>query len=341
MNVLRNGGKYSFFNNLDLSDRLVVKNYLFNFDSLGNCWLEDAEDFKTPEKLYDINSGMRKDIKKSFNFYNKNLGVLLTGNKGQGKSLNAKLLCKEIEVPIIIVNKSIPRNVDFVRFFNGIKQDYCFFVDEFEKLFDNRGEKDFHEQDIFLSFMDGVLTNEHKVLFLLTTNGDVNQYFINRPSRIKFLQNYNELPADLFNMILDDKLINKLHRSDLIDNVSLLNLNIDLLISIIDDINLFEKPFSEFKEIYNYKPVNYKYEIFVIDGGVEKYQGTRTSRRRVQATWGNILDLEVTEMISIGKDEFTFLSNDTEWDADDNRVETSNVYRVKLFDSSLVTSKAL
>jgi hypothetical protein len=25
---------------------------LFNFDDLGNCWLEDVEDFKFPEKIY-------------------------------------------------------------------------------------------------------------------------------------------------------------------------------------------------------------------------------------------------------------------------------------------------
>ncbi len=192
MNILKNNGQYSFYNELTIEKELAVKNYIFNFDEFGNCWLEDAEDFKIPKKVYDVNSGMRKDIKRAFEFYDKNMGVLLTGNKGQGKSLNAKLLCKEMGIPTILVTKSIPKDVNFVRFFNSIKQNYCFFIDEFEKLFADKGRtnenKDYHEQDVFLSFMDGVLTNEHKVLFLLTTNDSVSEYFINRPSRVKFLQ---------------------------------------------------------------------------------------------------------------------------------------------------------
>ena len=192
MNILKNNGQYTFFNSLEIEKTLTPKNYIFNYDNLGNCWLEDAEDFKIPSKVYDVNSSMRENVIKSFNGYNKNLGVLLTGNKGQGKSLNAKLLCLELNIPVIIVNKSIPKEVNFVKFFNNIKQNYCFFVDEFEKLFSDKGmsesKADYHEQDVFLSFMDGVLTNDHKVVFLLTTNESVNEYFINRPSRVKFLK---------------------------------------------------------------------------------------------------------------------------------------------------------
>jgi len=123
MNILKNNGQYSFFNSLTIEKILLPKNYIFNFDSFGNCWLEDAEDFKVPDKVYDVNSEMRKDIITSFRGYKKNLGVLLTGNKGQGKSLNAKLLCRELNIPTIIVNKSIPKDVNFVKFFNDIKQD--------------------------------------------------------------------------------------------------------------------------------------------------------------------------------------------------------------------------
>ena len=125
MNILKNNGQYTFFNSLTIDKVLLPKNYIFNFDSFGNCWLEDAEDFKVPFKVYDVNSLMRKDVIKSFEYYNKNLGVLLTGNKGQGKSLNAKLLCRELGIPTIIVNKSIPKSVNFVKFFNNIKQNYC------------------------------------------------------------------------------------------------------------------------------------------------------------------------------------------------------------------------
>lgn len=327
MNILKNNGKYTFYNQLTIDKKLETKNYIFNFDDLGNCWLEDAEDFKFPKKIYDINSGMRKDIKLVFDSYERNLGVLLTGNKGQGKSLEAKLLCKELGLPVILVNKSIPKDVNFVSFFNGIKQNYCFFVDEFEKLFADKGRtdanKDYHEQDVFLSFMDGVLTNEHKVFFLLTTNDSVSEYFINRPSRVKFLKEYDELSEEVFNMIVDDKLQDKSLREDLEDNVSLINLNIDLLVSIIDDINLLKRPFSEFKDSYNYKLEQYKYEMTMIDGVSEKFIGFFTNKKKLKVNSTYINGYHVKEMIKFTKNEFIFTSDkwfETE-DGDDEQRE--------------------
>lgn len=313
MNILKDRNKYFFYNSLTIENKLEPKEYLFNFDELGNCWLEDIERFKLPSKIYDVNNNLRDSISKSFNANNKNLGVLLTGNKGQGKSLEAKLICKEMKLPIIVINKSIPQEVNFVKFFNDIKQNYILFVDEFEKLFKEKGtsedkENSYHRQEIFLSFMDGVLTNEHKVLFLLTTNDSVNEFFINRPSRIKFLVEYSELPEELFNLITTDKLKNKELRIDLEENVSLINLNIDLLISIIDDINLFNKPFSEFKDIYNYKFELYKYEVSKIINGVEKYENFHNSTKRFKPTDTYIAGYSIKNMIKFTKDEIIFTS---------------------------------
>lgn len=320
MNILKDNGRYRFFNSLTIDKELPVKNYIFDYDSFGNCFLRDAEDFKFPEKVYDVNAEMRSDIIKAFNAYDKNLGVLLTGAKGQGKSLNAKLLCKEINLPVIIVNKSIPKDVNFVEFFNGIKQNYCMFIDEFEKLFANKGQSnenvDYHEQDVFLSFMDGVLTNEHKVMFLLTTNETVNEYFINRPSRVKFLQEYNELPEELFNQITDDRLNNSKYKSDLEDSISLINMNIDLLISIIDDINLFDKPFSEFKDIYNYRLQQYKYEMNFINNGKEQFEGFFSTKKKIKVDNRYINNMLVLEMMKFTKDEIIFRTQ--KWVDDDD-----------------------
>ena len=313
MNILNNNGKYHFFNALKIEEELENKNYLFNFDELGNCWLEDVESFKFPSKIYDVDSNLRNYIAKSYAANNRNLGVLLTGNKGQGKSHCAKLICKELNQPTILINKQIPADINFVKFLNEIKQDHTLFVDEFEKLFNE--EKDgnevngYHTQETFLSFMDGVLTNEHKVLFLLTTNESVNQFFINRPSRIKFLQEYNELPEELFNLITDDRLKNLAFKEDLEENISLVNLNIDLLISIIDDINLFNKPFSEFKDMYNYKFEQYKYEVYKTDKGAETWDSMFNSSRKFKYSDRYIGNYNVDEMIKFKSDEIIFKTN--------------------------------
>lgn len=325
MNILKNNGKYHFYNQLTMVDSLEPKNYLFNFDTFGNCFLEDIEDFKTPEKIYETSGELRNLVSTSFNSNKKNLGVLLSGSKGMGKSIEAKLLCKEMNLPIIVINKSIPIDVNFVNFLNDIKQDYCLYVDEFEKLFANTssgdGEKHFHSQESFLSFMDGVLTNDNKILFLLTTNERVNEYFINRPSRVKFLREYDELPEVLFEMIVEDKLVNKEFKDDLEQNVSLINLNIDLLISIIDDINLFNKPFSTFKDNYNYKFEQYKYEVYITKNGVETFDRFFTSDRKLKPNLQYISHYNVDKILKFTKDEIVFTTISIDYDDDDKEIK--------------------
>lgn len=328
MNILKDNGKYYFYNTLKIDKQLKPKNYLFNFDEFGNCWLEDIEGFKFPEKIYDVNHNLREMIKTSFNSGEKNLGVLLTGNKGQGKSLTAKLICSEANTPTIIINKQIPIDVNFIKFFNQIKQNYVLFVDEFEKLFNttkntNNKESSYHSQESFLSFIDGVFTNKHKILFLLTTNDNINEFFINRPSRIKFVQEYDELPEELFNMIVDDKLVNKEFKSDLEDNVSMINLNIDLLISIINDINLFNKPFSDFIGFYNYKFEFYKYEIYKINtNGNEVFEKFYNAEKKIKQNDRYIGDYKVKELLKFTKDEIRFTSIEYSYDKDDNEIST-------------------
>ena len=109
-------------------------------------------------------------------------------------------------------------------------------------------------------------------------------------------------------MTVADKLNNKNFREDLEDNVSLINLNIDLLISIVEDINLFNKPFSEFKEIYNYKLEQYKYEMIFIEDSVEKFQGFFTSKIKIKSDATHINNQDVEEMLKYSKDEIIFKS---------------------------------
>ena len=209
------------------------------------------------------------------------------------------------------MNKSIPSNVNFTKFLTGIKQDYILFVDEFEKLFPETSKGDpenkKHSQESFLSFMDGVMTNDNKIIFLLTTNEQVNEYLINRPSRIKFLQEYTELPEELFDLIVEDRLVNKEFKADLEENVSLLNMNIDLLISIVEDINLFDRPFSEFMKFYNYKFEQYRYDVYVTKGTEsEHWERIYVSNGKVKYTHTYIGNHTVEKMIKFSKDEIIF-----------------------------------
>jgi hypothetical protein len=124
------------------------------------------------------------------------------------------------------------------------------------------------------------------------------------------LQEYAELPEDLFNMIVDDKLDNPEHKKDLEENVSLVNLNIDLLISIIDDINLFGKPFSTFKSMYNYQFEQYKYEVYHIVNGIDVFKTIYTTNKKIKYTDTYLAGESVIDMVSFKKDEIVFKAKD-------------------------------
>lgn len=347
MNIVKTEGQYRFFNQLEFLKELAPKNYVFEFDAYYNPYLRDTNEFRLPLKLYDIDTSFRKIVKRSYESYDTNLGVLLMGNKGQGKSVTAKLLCKELGLPVITITGRIPVDVDFIKFFNGIEQDFVLFIDEFEKLFDTTDGHDdtkYHSQEKFLSFMDGVSGDKkNKIVFIFTSNENVNEYLINRPSRIKFVREYNELPEELFHQIADDLLVNKKYKQDLEENLSFLNLNIDLLISIINDVNLFNQPFSSFSEIYNYKFELYRYDVYLTDKetGKERWYTTITLDKKPKINTKRISSYPVNNIISFKKDEIVFDTLIWDDEKDDTKEATLRLIPIKGNTITTVTKTVL
>ncbi len=259
MKIVENANKYHIYNNITITDTLENNIYSVQKSMFG-YYLQKEEDFKFPSKIYDVEKPFRDVVLKRFKEGDKNLGVLLSGTKGQGKSLTAKLLCKESNIPVILLTSRFDSDVfDFLR---TIEQEYVLFVDEFEKLYpkgetryddnDNKLESK-NSQNMWLPVMDGGIQFPNKVLFIFTVNDEVSEYLMNRPSRIRYNKKYNKLDKSLFDLIVEDKLENKEYVSDLEACVSLENLNVDTLISIIEDINMLNQSPSTFMSFFNYR----------------------------------------------------------------------------------------
>ena len=210
-----------------------------------------GEKFNFPYKIYDLQNDFINYIIKTFNNTNTNLGVLLSGVKGSGKTVIAKQLCNQLNLPVIIIRNSDDDILDFV---STLANDCIIFLDEYEKIFDE-------DDGYILSIMDGVYTN-YRRLFLLTTNDlSINENLLNRPSRIRYVKEFKNLDLNIIKEYIKDNLIQLEYTDQVVDYLDTLEIStIDIVKTIIEDINIHG--FETFKENsinFNVKKSEYRY----------------------------------------------------------------------------------
>jgi len=280
MTILSNAGKMIFITDMfRLDSELEMgKVYSFNSDFDGNMWLNPADSLELPAKIYDFEQDFRNQILTTLRHKssNMNIGVLLEGYKGQGKSVIAKQLAIESGLPVVLINSKIALAANFNYFLSCIRQDYVLLIDEFEKLFHNddinsEKDKDHHGQNSFLSLFDGVNGLHNKRLVILTSNKEIGDKFINRPSRIRYYKKFNFMNKKVFDAILKDKLKKKKYAKDLEEHLDIPTCTIDILTTIIDEINIQDKPYSTFKDFFNRVEKEITYNVDKYDEEKQKW----------------------------------------------------------------------
>lgn len=232
-----------------------------------------ADEFTFNYKIYNLETDFINHVITAFNNCDSNLGVLMYGTRGSGKSASAKIICNKINLPIFVIkpiqDMSTSNLIDYISTFNF---DCVFLFDEFEKNFSK-------EDSSILSIMDGVYTSKYRRLFILTTNNlSVNENLLSRPSRIRYLKEFGNLSLDAINNYLDDNLSkeNYKHKDEIISYIDTLEIStIDILKCIVDEIRIFGyDEFIKSKKFFNTKTNSYnyyiKYEVFDIDDDVDK-----------------------------------------------------------------------
>ena len=177
-------------------DGLVVRNqlppacYEVFFDKMKGWFLKQTDEIEIKEKVYGIHQDKVNKVMQSFKRFNRNLGVILSGDKGIGKSLFSKMLAKEaIEqgFPLIIVNSYIPGIASFL---TSIQQEVVVLFDEFDKTFPSgegtSSQSPNDSQAEMLTLFDGIA--QGKKLFVVTCNSlrNINSYLVNRPGRFHY-----------------------------------------------------------------------------------------------------------------------------------------------------------
>ena len=114
MNYLVEHNEWSIISQFRLEEKLENKVYSFEVGAFGRMFLKEHNELSIPSPLYDVDRDFRNLVFNSFNNNQGNMGVLLSGVKGSGKTVCAKLICKEANLPIILIDKPIDADVDFM-----------------------------------------------------------------------------------------------------------------------------------------------------------------------------------------------------------------------------------
>lgn len=239
MHIVESGKRYRVFNNaITTYDQLPPKTYRVDYDPETRIFsLLEAHDFEIPEtKIYGQHLDKVKKVLNSMDKMNRNLGVILSGDKGIGKSLFSKCLglkARKKGIPVILVNEY---HEGIANFLEEIEQTVMILFDEYDKTFD---EKKHNCQAEMLSLFDGVSAG--KKLFVITCNEiqSLSQYLINRPGRFHYHFRFLYPTADEIRDYMEDKLDKQYY--DEIENVIAfsvrMNLNYDCLRSIAFELN--------------------------------------------------------------------------------------------------------
>ena len=218
-----------------------------NHPMLGLYLTKTGEDFEFNHKIYGIEKDFINRVTKSYSVITDNMGVLLNGVKGTGKSVTAKLICNELKnfLPIIIVDKAYEGLPQFI---SKIQQEVIIFIDEFEKVYQEYSSE-------VLTIMDGVYKTGYKRLFLLTTNNlYINQNMLQRPGRIRYVKTYGDLELPVVKEIIDDLLLYPEFRADCLEAISTLEIiTIDLVKAIINEVNIHVESPTKFMDVFNVK----------------------------------------------------------------------------------------
>ena len=250
---LKNGNTFRVSSKeaMDLHETLPAGNYVIKQDAFGNLFLEQIDSFEIKGKLYGNTLRHTDRILNTFNSRPAATGVMLTGEKGSGKTLLSKNLAivgAQQGIPTIVINA--PWHGDkFNSLIQSIDQACIIIFDEFEKVYDEEG------QEALLTLLDGVFPS--KKLFVLTCNDKwkVDRHMRNRPGRIFYMIDFKGLNSEFIREYCEDNMNDKQHIERMVQIAGTFDeFNFDMLKATVEEMNRYNESPQEAMAMLNAKP---------------------------------------------------------------------------------------
>lgn len=236
-----------------LLDNLPVGNYIV-VETMQGLMFKRVDSFGDPGRMYGNINTRAERIMTTFMDRPRTTGVLLSGEKGSGKSQlarNVSRLGYEAGLPTILINAPFCGDA-FNALLATIEQPAIILMDEFEKVYSETPQ-----QEAVLTLLDGMMTS--KKLFVLTVNDRyrVNEHMKNRPGRIFYSIDFAGLEPEFIREYCEENL----NDQDEIANVLTISamfqaFNFDMLKAFVEEMNRYNETAFDAMEMLNAKPVD-------------------------------------------------------------------------------------
>lgn len=253
---------------------LPLGTYRVHFDPKEGFSLLRTENLAVGgERIYGQREQKVAKIFRSYGRSERSLGVMLSGDKGQGKSLFLRMLASEAidrGIPVVLVTEDADGISDFL---DSLEECLIIF-DEFEKTFPNGRHlhhNDLNRQNQFLSLFDGM--SSVKRIYCVTVNDvqDVSPYIVNRPGRFHYHMRFDYPGPEEVRQYLSDQAPEAPAAE--VESAALfsrrVNLNYDHLRAIAFELNTPTALFAEIVQDLNIKAIEpslYRVEAKFADG---------------------------------------------------------------------------
>lgn len=232
---------------LIIHEQLAPAVYTVQFGKMTGFYLKKHSPLTVTEKLYGQHEKKIDKLVRSYDKFDRPMGVIFSGDKGIGKSIAARMLCEKMVAkgfPVIMVEDFFPGLTDFI---DSIQQECVVLFDEFEKNFsksDNDEDEDNSgQQDKLLSLFDGTSSNV-KRLYLITCNNlsQLSDFMVNRPGRFHYHIRWHYPKNEEIEQYLKDKIDEKYYGEipAVLNFAAKVKLNYDCLRAIAFELNLGE-----------------------------------------------------------------------------------------------------